>query len=187
MIQTHKLLGLGEGETECLLSVYQVPSLAACSTMMGPLWPSEDGLNQERLPPSLVHLRRPAYYPAVPLTGPGRPLGLLEPRPRVVTAPALLACCIPRGPGDQAWGCHDCLTHMVPCKIRGPGGCVPVGTVYPSTGPTTLPRRQGHGPPLPHAAQPHPGSLSHRGPVDHHGPDHRLHPDGARGEVRLQT
>lgn len=26
-----------------------------------------------------------------------------------------------------------------------------------------------------------------RGPVDHHGPDHCLHPDGARGEVRLQA
>ena len=28
---------------------------------------------------------------------------------------------------------------------------------------------------------------SHRGSVDHHGPDHRLHPDGAGGEVCLQA
>lgn len=55
--------------------------------------------------------------------------------------PVLLACASPQGPGDQAWGCRDCLVnHMGPCQIRGSGGFhVPAGAIHPSTGPTTVP------------------------------------------------
>lgn len=156
--------------------------------------PSEAGLNQKCISQSLLLLKRPAY-PTLQLSGPGRPLDLLEPQPREgdSACPAGLPLYPPEarrsGMGAVMTMLHELYGALQKSGALGVVMCL--GAASLSTGPATLPMAQW---PccLPVLTQvqpwPHPGRLSsHRGPVDHHGPDHHLHPDGARGEVRLQA